>query len=456
MFRRTWLLARHRARLRRMGHLASPHRAYRDLQARLDKTHIGFPEGDGIYEILRLLYTQEEAAIAARMPVRPLPLERLSRHLDIPEVRLRPLLEHMADVGTVMDLVHPKTGEVLWLLSPPVVGFIEFSLMKRREDIDQPALAMAMDAYLRSGAFIEAFGDEMTQLGRTVIHESALPDDLTTEVLAYERATQILQDAARIGVSLCYCRHKAEHLGHACDAPQEVCLNINGGFDYVARHGIAREIDSVEALEVLARCRELGLVQIADNVRHKPIYLCNCCGCCCMQLRLISRHGVSHAVHTSNFLAAIDGATCRGCGRCARRCPVNAIRLDPVAVDGKRVGKMLAVVDDELCLGCGVCHAACRRSALTMEQRAQRVLTPESTMDRVVRMALDRGKLQHLLFDDGQGLPTRVANRALGALLDLPPTRRALAGEQLRSRFVQGVLDRFRGKRTSRSAGARD
>ena len=183
--------------------------------------------------------------------------------------------------------------------------------------------------------------------------------------------------------------------------------------------------------------------------------MCNCCGCCCLQLRAINRLGVHSAVHTSNFLAAIDDETCRGCGRCARRCPVQAIRLDPVARDGNLKGKMRAVVDDEICLGCGVCHAACRRQALTMEARPQRVLTPTSTLERVVRMAVDRGRLQHLLFDDGKGLPTLVANRTLGVLLDLPPARRALANDQLRSRFVQGVMDRFRGKNKPPRRGAR-
>lgn len=430
-----------------MGHLTSEHKAYVDLQARLDRTHIGLPDGESLFEILRLLYTEEEAAVAARMPVKPISVASLARRVKLPEGRLVPLLERMANVGTVMDIVHPHTGEVSYMLSPPVVGFFEFALMRRRQDLDQPALAMAMDAYMRSGAFFSSVEGDMTQIGRTLVNEEALAPEVTTEILAYERASEILRDATKIGVSLCYCRHKAEHLGRACDAPQEVCFNINGGFDYVARHGIARQVELSEALEILAHCREQGLVQIADNVARRPIYLCNCCGCCCLQLRAINRYGIRSAVHTSNFIAAGDAERCRGCGHCARRCPVQAIRLEPAPRQGQRKGRMRAVIDEEICLGCGLCHGACRHRFIRMEPRPVRVLTPESTLERVVNMAIDRGKLQHLLFDEGDGLPALVANRVLGRLLDLPPARRALARQQLRSKFVEGILRRFRGPR---------
>ncbi len=430
-----------------MGHLASQHKAYQDLRDRLDRMPIGMPEGEGLYDILRLLYTEEEAQLGARMPVKPATIEQLSAQLDMPVTKLQPLLDRMADVGTVMDLVSPRTGTVRYLLSPPVVGFFEFSLMKRREDIDQPALAMAMDAYMHSGAFFDAPTEDFTTIGRTLVNEETLAGPLTSEILPYEKASDILRNATKIGVALCYCRHKAEHLGRACDTPQEICLNINAGFDYVNRHDIAREIDVPEALDILARARELGLVQIADNVAKRPIYMCNCCGCCCLQLRAINRHGVTHAVHTSNFIATIDADRCRGCGRCARRCPVSAIGLDPVPRDGKRVGKMRARVDETICLGCGVCHSSCRHEALVMAGREVRVLTPETTLERVVRMALDADKLQHLLYDEGNGLPATVANRVLGAVMKLPPTQRALADQQLRSRFVTGVIRRFTGKR---------
>ena len=56
-------------------------------------------------------------------------------------------------------------------------------------------------------------------IGRALVHETALADDPLPDVLDWERATSLVGEARACAVSLCYCRHKPEHLGQACDAP---------------------------------------------------------------------------------------------------------------------------------------------------------------------------------------------------------------------------------------------
>jgi len=114
------------------------------------------------------------------------------------------------------------------------------------------------------------------------------PTNPVPDVLDWERATAIVHDARACAVATCYCRHKAEHLGKACDAPQDICLQFNSGAEFSVRHKYGRSIDRSEALDLLALAREQGLVQIADNVVNEPTYICNCCGCCCVQLQAIN------------------------------------------------------------------------------------------------------------------------------------------------------------------------
>jgi len=177
------------------------------------------------------------------------------------------------------------------------------------------------------------------------------------------------------------------------------------------------------------------MVHIADNVKNNVSYICHCCGCCCGQLRAINSSGIRHAVHTSNFLAAVDTSMCKGCARCVKACPVMAIAVKP-----RSFGKAAAEIDEELCLGCGVCNVACKNKALSMKHRPKRVFTPEHSMERLVRAAVERGTVHHMLFDDPDSVTSRGMNLALGALLSLAPAKRLLAVEQIRSTFVKAIL----------------
>ncbi len=77
-----------------------------------------------------------------------------------------------------------------------------------------------------------------------------------------------------------------------------------------------------------------------------------------------------------------------------------------------------------------------------MEPRGERVITPVDSTHRVVRMAIERGKLQELIFDNQALRSHRAMAAILGAILRLPPVKRALASRQLRSRYVERLVAR--------------
>ncbi len=433
-----------------MGHLGRLKDEYRALVGRLERGPVALPEPadesawQGWREILEILYTPEEAAIAARMPARPTSLARLSARLGVPEAELGPRLDAMCDRGVVMDLVHPRTGARSYLLSPPVVGFFEYSLMRAKDTIPKKRMAEALHAYTHGdGAFAEEAFGHPTVIGRTLVHETALADDPLPDVLAWERASEVVATARSWAVSLCYCRHKAEHLEQACGAEVESCLSLNSGAEFVTRRGFGRAIPREEALDVLARARDHGLVQIADNVQNRPTFLCNCCGCCCEQLQGVNRYGLA-AVNPSGFQPRHDDAKCAGCSRCARACPVGAIAMGPTRVVGQQKSALEPRVDPERCIGCGVCADACHKDALHMARSGARRPVPANAVEKAVRMAVERGNLAALLLDEGEGLGSRFLRLAVDAIVRLPPAQALLATEQVRSRFVKAAVARFR------------
>ena len=123
-----------------------------------------------------------------------------------------------------------------------------------------------------------------TKLGRVFVQEPVLTNDRMNHILDYERAAHIVEEAEYIGLGLCYCRHKMFHAGHPCEinAPWDVCLTFDNVARSLAQHGdYCRLISREEALDALERSYASNLVQIGENVREHPAFICNCCGCCC-------------------------------------------------------------------------------------------------------------------------------------------------------------------------------
>jgi Na+-translocating ferredoxin:NAD+ oxidoreductase RNF subunit RnfB len=409
---------------------------YKQLQERLDKYPVGAPARPELFEILELLFGEEHARVAAKMPMKPAPLDKISKRTGVSEDKLRRMFEEMASRGLVMDFPHQKTGKTFYMLTPTVVGFFEFSLMQERDDFPQKRVAELMDklSYPGKGFFGEIFR-EHTQIGRVVPHETALDEEQRASLPAADSATKFLETAGTIALSHCYCRHKARLMDHACGRPEEICLSLGPGTEYLIRNGLANAISLQEGLDLLAKARDNGLVHIADNILDGPTFLCNCCGCCCGMLQAINKKGLTHAVHTSGFVADVDEDECKGCKKCAERCPIGAITMFEETGEDGRVA-CTAVVDESVCLGCGVCVAACKSGSMLMSPRAKRTLTPENTLERVLSMAIERGKLHHFLFDDAEGPTAEFLKTLTGAFLNMPLPKRILLNKEVRSRFL--------------------
>lgn len=424
-----------------MAHNGNGHApGYAQLVDRLNRFPQGVAPTETLYKILAILFSEREAALAAQLPIQPFTAQDAARIWKMELTAARNVLDGLASRAVLVDLERAD-GTVTYTLPPPMAGFFEFSMMRVRDDVDQKLLAELYHQYctVEDDFFRHMFEGGETQLGRIFINEQVIPPGVA--VLDYERASEVLRTASHIGISMCFCRHKMQHVHQSCDAPMDICMTFNDSAQGLIRHGFARAVDAVEGLDLLQTAYDHNLVQFADNAREKVNFICNCCGCCCEALTAARRFAPATPLHTSNFLPEIAADDCTGCGKCVDVCPVEAMTLVS-AHDPAKPRRKQARLNADICLGCGVCARVCAPDAITMRARPQRVITPRTFAHRVVLAATERGQLQDLIFDRRTLWSHRALAALFGAILRLPPVKRMLAQQQLKSRYLEALISK--------------
>jgi ferredoxin len=415
---------------------------YTELVDRLNRFPQGAPSSDSLHQILQILFSEREAGLVALLPIKPFTAEKASQVWKMNLTEARKVLDELSSRAILLDM--EQHGQTTYVLPPPMAGFFEFSLMRLRGDVDQKLLSEMFYQYLNvEEEFIRAlFVGGETQLGRIFVQEPMLSADNALHVLDYERASEVIQTASHRGVGMCYCRHKMEHIGRNCDAPMDICMTFNGTAQSLTRHEYARPIDVKEGMDLLQQAHERGLVQFGENVRESVSFICNCCGCCCEAMIAARKFGVLNPIHTTNFMPTMDETYCNGCGKCVIACPVEAMTL--VSTNDPHHPKMKkARVNEDICLGCGVCVRECDKGSLSLRERAQRVITPVNSVHRVVMMAVERGGLEDLIFDNRVLWNHRAMAAVLGVVLRLPPIQQVMASQQVKSRYLEYLITRF-------------
>ena len=422
-----------------MGH-KSGEKVYRNLGKKIDALQTRAPWSDAFCEIVKTLFTLEQADLVTKMPYGLASLDEIEKVTKYEKVKLQSILASLCSQGLVMDLW--IGDQYRYMPSPMVVGIFELVMMRTGDDLPSKRWAELFHQYMHGNdAFCEAnFGrGKRVSVIRTLIHEEAVLPEEYIEVLDYERATSIVDDADRFAIGLCSCRHEKLHVGQKeCNVPLEMCSSFGTVADLAIRNGFAKEVSKSQMLEHLARSKELKLVLTADNVKEKVNFMCHCCKCCCNLMLGVTKHGCPNTIVTSSFVSRVNRAKCKGCGKCADICPVNAIEVVP-SEDAPSGKKKTINIDKAICIGCGVCGLECSSDGIGLTKRRQDVIHPETTFERVILQCLERGTLQNQMFANPQSLTHKFMRGFVGGFLRLPPIKRALMSDLLRSSFLASI-----------------
>lgn len=416
-----------------MSHISNKD-AYKSLEERINRFPQGAPPSKTLYKILSMLFSEKEAELVAMLPIKPFKVKTASKIWKMDEVKTENILQTLASKAILLDI--DFDGKKEYCLAPPMIGFFEFSLMRTRGDIDQKALSELYFQYLNvEEDFIkDLFLGTETRFGKVFVQEGVLSRKNELEIMDYDRASNVIKHARFITVSMCFCRHKTQHLGENCNAPMETCITLGDSAYTLNKHGYGRAIDASEGIDILNMAQDYNLVQCGENVRNGSVFMCNCCGCCCEGMMAVKKFGSLNPIQTTAFIPKVIEESCVGCEKCEKACPIDAIKVDPTTKK--------AIIDESICLGCGICVRNCFKKSIYLKHRDKQIITPSSTTHRIVLQAIEKGKLPELLFDNKALLSHRAMASVLSAILKLPPIKRVMASKQMKSVYLDKLLSK--------------
>jgi NAD-dependent dihydropyrimidine dehydrogenase PreA subunit len=314
------------------------------------------PASDRFVKLVGMIVSPEEARMLLAMPGQPVDLaQRLGLPLDIADEMIRVLyIKGLA-------FPSPKTDPPTWRMARDFVQFHDATILwpeAPRAFLDQWQDIMENEWPDLAKKFNQLMPRPFT---RVIPVGVAVQAD--TQVLNYENVHEIIDQAKTLAVTKCTCRLTA----HKCDRPLEACLQVNKAAEYSINRGTGREVGKAEALEILRKAEEEGLIHVTMNKHQVDHFICNCCPCCCQTMPILIQGGI-RVVDPSRFQAKVDSEACLACGACLERCYFGALKAGE---DEKTM-----VIGDK-CLGCGLCRVVCPSGAITLETVRPEEFVPE-------------------------------------------------------------------------------
>jgi len=389
--------------------------AYGRLAEKIDLHPLRAPKTPALLEILRRLFTPEEAALALNLSFHAEEADVIAARAGVSVEHANAMLGGMLAKGGVRvdpspsgqpgyALVHAVGGH-----PPGIFEALAYSFISAPVPADVPVAEAVRDPAARetrrnemsawhvelnelwrryfAEGLLAAYGDTSdgkTQEHRVLAVESALPEDAGIE--PWERVSTYVEAAKLILLNPCTCRtSNAANEASGCTAPLNTCL----AFSYAdvppglpKQIGFSRVLSKEEAYEVIRVAEEEGLVHTVPNMTGLPGYFCNCCNTCCALLSIYKVSDVVGSPAPSNFIATVQDAACTACGLCAEVCPIDAVR----------VTGGLAAVNEARCQGCGLCVTRCEPATLSLRPREKRIVPPATYEELLAKMARERGR----------------------------------------------------------------
>ena len=322
--------------------------------------------------------------------------DELKKKSKLSDDEIDRIINKLAKKGFIFNQPSSKGIMVYRLMPIVVIGSFEYTYMKKLPEDQNELQKLKELAQLYHQLMLELrdnvqkgyenllpIFEKLPEIDRTVSalkKENGEPINIVIDktieaeeqVLPAQSVEEIIKKFDDIAVGNCFCRNYQKLLGHNCElnAPMEVCFTFGKSARYTIQQGFMRRVSKDEALQILQKAEEAGLIHKAfhnaSDIHQDENSICNCCKDCCDIFNLW-RLGATGLWNSTNYISMFDQEKCIGCGECVKRCPIDIIELN----ENNKAQRV-----QEYCIGCGLCARFCPEDAIYLKQGLRRVYVP--------------------------------------------------------------------------------
>jgi Pyruvate/2-oxoacid:ferredoxin oxidoreductase delta subunit len=333
---------------------------YRQMCDKLAKRGGKYPGMDipEFYALVQELFTPEEAAIYNAIPRGFNPASSIAKEAGMSEEDVSSILEEMADKGLCIS--GEIGGAILYSAPPFVPGIFEYQFMGGTSTDKDKTLAKLIHAYRVAVDAAQGPPKATFPVERVITVNRKIKAG--NKIHTYDQVAHYIDKYDPLAVCTCFCRHEAKLIDENdhCGKPNDVCMQFGMVAQFVIDRKMGRKINKEEALEILNKSEDAGLVHASLN-RQEIDFICNCCSCHCIILKTALAQPKPGLALTSGFQPAWNSELCTACETCIDRCPAEALALGEEDVPE---------VNLDRCIGCGVCATGCPEEAIALVERS--------------------------------------------------------------------------------------
>ena len=318
------------------------------------------------YAMVEEMFTPDEARVNNAMPKGPFTAVKMAEIMSMDEKETEKILEGMANKGLCRAV--NKEDATYYLSAPFMPGILEFIFMSGKTTERDKKLAKLIHAYEKAcDAIAPVNSGTGYPTARVITVDRAINSKDT--VHTYDQVQHYIEENDYIGVGACYCRHTAMLRGEDLhEMPTDVCMQFGDSAQFAVERLGAKKISKEEAMDILKRSEEAGLIHMSQNTAEGAGFICNCDRWHCGVVAQAIKTAKPALTMNSGFLPEFDADACVGCETCIDRCPSEA----------------LAMTDDDIpevnidrCFGCAACATGCPSEAISMVHRPDFIAPPK-------------------------------------------------------------------------------